>query len=119
MAPKSASKPDVNLAPKIIRTDYVKASAVSCAEDSGWREINDARVQEIIADLKAGNYGVNTLSAPSLVDGQMSAVDGLKICDNGKHFCKAMQILGGELQSSDATPDWVSCHGLPITSKTT
>ena len=43
---------------------------LSCAQDSGWRELDEQRVEELTQAFKQGEFGQTTLSAPTALGGQ-------------------------------------------------
>ena len=56
---------------------------------------------------KDGNYGINVLTPPSILDCK-SSMDGLVVVDNGKHFVECMQRLLKEYESSPEQPEWAT-----------
>ena len=85
-------------APKLIGSKEIKLEEISIAEDSGWREIDEDRCQELEAIILEGGWGATSLKGPSLIadDGgkvQNSTVDGKAILFEGKHLVKVLQVL--------------------------
>ena len=87
----------INAQPKVIRTERVKLSDISTAADSGWREKDDARIEEMATMFRAGEFGVGILTIPSLlmVHGQpkLSVDDGKTLINNGMSTIEALKHL--------------------------
>ena len=79
---------------------------LSCAFDSGWRELDEQRVAELTQAFKQGDFGQTTLSAPTALGGRKkdseemklleSSVDGKYRLNNGKSTIAALQQLKKE-----------------------
>ena len=68
-------------APKLIGGMEIKLDDISIEEDSGWREIDEDRCDELEAIILDGGWGATSLKGPSLIadDGgkvQYSTCDG-------------------------------------------
>lgn len=51
---KKVERTECNMAPRFVKTLLVKVEELSISEDSGWRDVDPARVQEIYMDLTLG-----------------------------------------------------------------
>lgn len=83
---------------KFLRTELVRLCEISVGFDSGWREVFPERVQELVNDIKRGEYGQTNLVDPTLMakeEGSLlsSTEDGLYILENGKHWVMAMKEI--------------------------
>ena len=111
MTSKSKAKTD-----EFVRSELLPVGEVSISKDSGWRPLDQGRVQELVADFKDGAYGQNTLAPPSIIDGGVCASDGKRRLDNGLQSVAALQILLGEYQEAKANgedvPETCLCHSL-------
>ena len=96
--------------PQFLTSTVVKLCEISVANDSGWRDIDDARVQELEAVILDGSYGATSLAGPSLLaeDGKPmhSTTDGGYILNNGKQIAHALQHIFAKVASvSEAERD--------------
>jgi len=65
MAPKVAAKV---FAPKtILESHNVEVDDVSIEDDSGWRDLDPRRVQQLVETFIAGDFGTNILRKPSIL----------------------------------------------------
>ena len=98
MAPKGK-----NEAAAIVRVETHKLCEISVAEDSGWRDQDNERVQELTASIMEGNWGFTSLAGPSLVAENdrvlASAIDGGLILFNGKHIVLALLSVEGQYRA--------------------
>ncbi len=78
-----------------LRTEIHRASEVSIADDSSWRELDPEVVAELCGQVESGSYGQTSLAPPTLVgDGdriKLSAVDGGLCLYNGKQWTAVMR----------------------------
>ena len=94
---------EVNLGPVTTGTQTYSLDDLSVAQDSGWRDFDEARVESLKVDYKAckygtGNYGkpsvvINTSSAEGRDEEKISDIDGLAVLDNGKSDIQALKHL--------------------------
>ena len=102
---------------------------LSCAADSGWRELCEHRVAELTQLFKQGDFGQTTLSAPSALCGPdkqplESTVDGKIRLNNGKSTIAALQKLKAERAAAladtlagstdSAEPEWATGRLLKV-----
>ena len=95
--PKSSAGTKALAAPKVVVASMTVAiEDVSLAEDSGWREIDQARVAELRQSFEGGQYGMNLLKKPSLLQesGQrLTCKDTLLKLADGKHTFQALSDI--------------------------
>jgi hypothetical protein len=76
--------------------EKLRLDEVSLASDSGWRELDNERVDELVAVIMQGSWGMTSLAGPSIVSEggtkQCSAEDGKFVIFNGKHIVKALLV---------------------------
>ena len=82
----------------VVETKRVPLDDFSMGEDSGWREHDADRVQQLIDIFKSGEYGSTTLSIPSVLMGQhgdvlLSREDGRYRINNGRSTISALKAL--------------------------
>jgi len=86
-------------APKEIRdSETVKIGEVSTESDSGWRDEDPKRIDQLVETFLAGDYGLNILRKPSILwdSSQSSGVLAMNGCYrlvDGKSTFKALQKL--------------------------
>ena len=85
-------------APKLIRSETLPLQDISVAEDSGWREIDSERVEELEKVILDGGWGATSLKGPSLISDdsgklQHSTTDGKTVLFEGKHLVQALLNL--------------------------
>ena len=101
-------------APQTLGDIVVDLAEISVDQDSGWRDLNDARVSELKACFERGEYGQNLLRKPSVLQfagGKLKCKDGLLRLADGKNTVRALQELkqahdakrNDALEASDAT----------------
>lgn len=87
-------------------SQVVKVTDVSLGGDSGWRDVSEARVQELVATfVEAGLYGVGLLRRPSvvMVAGQpKNATDGNLMLLDGKHTFHALRRVADMFAKAEA-----------------
>lgn len=101
--PGIVSVSEVNLGPVTTGIKTYPVEELSVAQDSGWREREDTRVEALKVDFKANKYGTGNFAKPSVhissssPEGRdeevMSDQDGLVKLDNGKSTIKALRDL--------------------------
>ena len=69
MAPKSERKIVKQLAVPLVvsKSEVVKLEDISTADDSGWRDVDRERVDELKEIFMRGDYGQNILGGPMIV----------------------------------------------------
>ncbi len=80
----------------VIKTVDVPLEEISIAENSGWRPLDEERVQELVTTFTSGEMGMTILANPSLraVAGVVKLdVDGKKLLNQGKQTVAALQYL--------------------------
>lgn len=85
-----------SLAPTLVKELVVKIEEVSTQKDSGWRDIDERRVLELITSFRQGDYGINILRKPSILWENNSAVlagDGHYKLSDGKSTFAALTRL--------------------------
>ena len=96
------------VAPIVVNEDFViEVRDVSVEASSGWREVDGRRVQQLVDCFLAGDYGVNILRKPSLLqeDERLKlAGDGLVALCDGKHTFAALRIVQA-MYENEATGD--------------
>lgn len=125
MPPKGAKAPKTAtvVCPVTVKEgELVKISDVSVAADSGWREVNQRRVDELVDSFKTGLYGVGLLRRPSILSAHGAvklASDGRSTLMDGKHTFVALAILAElyrkDVESANAEPATVGEDGGPAT----
>lgn len=97
------------------RTERVLLDSLSIADDSGWRQLDEERVNELEAAFFEGGFGQTALAGPSVVHVQgqplFSAHDGGAVLFNGKHCVAAlMRVREKWLQAvaGSPAPDWLT-----------
>ena len=71
------------MAPKVIKdAERVQIHEVSIEQDSGWRDLDDKRVKELLANFLDGDYGANILRKPTLL-WEGGAQGALKLSGSG------------------------------------
>jgi len=93
----------VNLGPITTGIESYPVDDLSMATDSGWRELDDVRVDALKVDFRNGKYGTGNFSKPSVQISSSSPegndeevksdIDGLTRLDNGKSTIKALRDL--------------------------
>ena len=82
-------------------TFWVSTKEISCAADSGWRELDPDRVAELEAVVFEGNFGNTSLAAPSLIAEndkiRISREDGRLQLYNGKHWIQCLKNVQEQL----------------------
>jgi hypothetical protein len=80
----------------IIGHEVVALDSVSLGTDSGWRDLDSERVDELVAMIVEGSWGATSLAGPSLIAASgtklTSCEDGKYIIFNGKHVVKALMV---------------------------
>ena len=66
-APKAATPPQKSRMAVVAGHEVVSLDAVSLADDSGWHDLDPARVEELSAMIFGGNLGATALAGPSLI----------------------------------------------------
>ena len=97
-APKAKkAKVQQVIAPKTLEErQRFKIADVSITGDSGWRDVDTRRVNELKTDFLAGLFGVNILKRPMILckHGKVcAAADGNAMILDGKHTFKALDDL--------------------------
>ena len=104
-------------APKLLRSVTHKLAEISTAEDSGWRDVDAARVQELETIIYEGGWGATSLKGPSLISdngGKVmhSTTDGNVILFDGKHVVAALRNVYDQYASKSeeerAGLEWLS-----------
>ena len=97
------------MAPEVCAEHLVDIDEVSLEEDSGWRAIDPARVQELKDAFMRGEYGQNILRKPSLLFWQgapkISAKDGKILLADGKATFAALKALRTEYHSLEESEE--------------
>ena len=106
MAPKG-----LNRAPKVVATSFYPLMDIGVGTDSGWRETDEQRVQDLIDTFKRGEFGINVLANPSILlyDGLFKVdVGGKTRLANGKSAITALQRLKPEIEDlkTSAPTEW-------------
>jgi len=96
-APNKSRGERQQAAPKIVNASMrIKLEDLSVQADSGWRDVDQKRVEDLVATFERGEYKPNIMSKPAVLSfgGRPKlASDGLrKLCD-GKHTIMALQQL--------------------------
>jgi hypothetical protein len=91
--------------PSVIDTRRFKLDDLSVGTDSGWREYDADRIEELVTAFKAGDYGATTLAIPSVLatpghDLQTSREDGRYRLNNGKSTVAALKMLLAEVETA-------------------
>ena len=76
--------------------EKVKIEDVSVGDDSGWRPVDEVRVEELTQLFLTGQYGIGLLKPPSVIarDGQpVLAIDGRQCLSDGKSTMSALARL--------------------------
>ena len=99
------------LAPTIVETKTIPLDDLSTAPDSGWREDDERRVDELEVVCKDGSYGQHTMALPSVqVDDagreKLSTTDGRRILNNGKSIIMCLKRLKREFDAAEEKPEW-------------
>ena len=102
---------ELNVAPEVFDTKRLLLKEVSLAEDSGWRDLDEDRVRELVSNFKDGAYLLVIMQSPAVlcVDDKpaVSSVDGKLVLCNGKSTIAALAQLASEYQASkDQPPTW-------------
>ena len=92
---------------EVVENKRVPLDDFSMGEDSGWREHDADRVQQLTDIFKAGEYGATTLSIPSVLMGQhgkvlLSREDGRYRINNGRSTTAALKALKREMEDTAA-----------------
>ena len=107
MAPKQRETTRT-VAPTVVNEDFViDVKDVSVEASSGWREVDERRVQQLVDCFLDGDYGVNILRKPSILqedDRLKLAGDGLVALCDGKHTFAALRIVQA-MYEDEATGD--------------
>ena len=87
-------------------SEKIAIEDVDLTSESGWRELNPARVSDLLKEWKDGNYGLCIMKEPSIrcVNGKPKmSKEGKLLLADGKHkfksLCEAKELYGGD--SSD------------------
>lgn len=80
---------------------------MSTEADSGWRELDDDRIAELVGLFTNGDSGATTLAIPSLLAGPdgaptLSRIDGRARLNNGKWAIAALKVL--QKEAAEAPP---------------
>ena len=105
----SAASKAGHMGPKVVESKRVKVVEMSVKDDtSGWRPLDQGRVQELLDVFKRGEYGTSTLANPSVLQWSSPASDGLLRISNGKSTIAALQQLQSEVNGlqQDSLPEW-------------
>ncbi len=106
--------PEPAQAPRVIDNRRIKLDDISIAEDSGWRELDEERIQELTVAFKNGEFGQTTLGCASVTADQQDKLktsrhDGRYRLSNGKSTVAALQALAAEYRAAEGTkegPPW-------------
>ena len=85
-----------SLAPKFVKELVIPVHEVSTDKDSGWRDIDPRRVQELVTSFRQGDYGINILRKPSILyenNAPALAGDGCYKLSDGKATFAALKVL--------------------------
>ena len=83
-------------APKEKSTIVIALNDLSTSEDSGWREVSRRRVEELKSEFLNGQFGMNVLKRPSVLDfaeQPVMSMDGRRKIADGKHTIVALGEL--------------------------
>ena len=93
---------ELNVAPEVFDTKRLLLKEVSLAEDSGWRDLDEDRVRELVSNFKDGAYLLVIMQSPAVlcVDSKpaVSSVDGKYVLCNGKSTMAALVHLALEYE---------------------
>ena len=94
---------EVNQGPISTGVDIFELDDLSVATDSGWRELEEARVAALKQDFKENKYGTGNFSKPTVIvsasspEGHdellKSAIDGNILLDNGVATIQTLKEL--------------------------
>ena len=101
--PRIVSVSEVNLGPVTTGTRIYPLEDLSVAQDSGWRDLQDVRVEALKVDFKDNKYGTGNFCKPSVIISSSSPaehdeevksdIDGLVKLDNGKSTIQTLKHL--------------------------
>ena len=105
MAAPAAQESKAAMAPKILKTERVRIDSISIEDDSGWRAIDPHRVSSLCNSFKDGEFGMGTLTIPSLRCDQddtpmLGAHCGCYRISNGKSTVAALHQLFKEWEDA-------------------
>ena len=92
-------------APRVRNSVVLPLDDFSIAADSGWRDLDEDRIDELVSIFKNGDFGATTLAMPTVLcddEGKalLSREDGRARINNGKSTVAALQKLRAEWLAS-------------------
>jgi hypothetical protein len=85
---------------------------ISSSNGSGWQDLEESRITELIASFKGGQYGgMGVLTIPSVRLNQnktpmLSAIDGQILLNNGKSTVALLKHMMEELANAEEEVEW-------------